>query len=191
MIVVSHTNIYRVGDYSKHLKNLPKEDTLSRFGHMATAYTIDQLMLQLVYNPSNHELWVAKLHEVIVGWGHMARNTDGSWELALSVEHDYQRQGIGNKLIGEMLSWAKVHHVSEVFMHCIEDNRVIQHLAGKYELQTRTRSSGERTAALIVPEPTFLEVTDQRWKEQTEIFTEFAKLRKRLTDIWSMSIVPK
>ena len=191
MIVITRTNVYRLCDYSTHLKSLPIVDKSSRFGHAATDYAIDQLILQMVYRVKDHELWYASRGDDIVGWGHMAKNADNSWELALSVNHDCQRQGIGNRLIGEMLSWAKVHHVSEVFMHCIEDNRVIQHLASKYELQTKARGSGERTAALIVPEPTLLEVTDQRWKEQTEIFNEFTKLRTRLTDLWSMSVVPK
>lgn len=76
-------------------------------------------------------------------------------------------------------------------MHCIEDNRVIQHLALKNELKTRSRGDGERTAAIEVPEPSFLEANSQLWKEQKEIFNEFGKLRNRLTQLWAMPILPK
>jgi len=191
MMQTHHTNIYKISDYSRHLKALTPEDKVSRFGYPASDHSIDQMILSMCYNPTNHELWYARDDGDRVGWGHMARNADDSWELAVSVNKDYQRQGIGNMLITEMLSWAKFHKISEVYMHCIEDNRVIQHLALKNELQTRSRGDGERTAAIEVPEPSFMEVNSQLWKEQKEIFNEFGKLRNRLTQLWATPILPK
>lgn len=184
MIQVYHTNIYKVHEYSRHLKNLPLEDKVSRFGYPAGDHAIDALVLEMCYHPTEHELWCARTDEKRIGWGHMARNPDGSWELAVSVDHDYQRQGIGNKLIAEMITWAKVHHIPEVYMHCIEDNKVIQHLALKHDLRTREKGGGERTAAIEVPDPTIFELTDQRFKEQIEIMREIKKLQKRLTTLW-------
>lgn len=191
MIYTYRTNIYKILDYSRHLKNLTDEDKISRFGYLITDHMIDQLILGMCYNPSEHELWYARTDDTRVGWGHLARNPDGSWELAVSVEKEYQRQGIGNKLIQEMLEFAKFHHISEIYMHCIEDNRVIQHLASKHDLTTRRRGAGERTALLEVPEPTFVEANSQRWKEQNEILKEMGKLRKRLTSLWATAILPK
>lgn len=189
---IHHTNIYKISDYSRHLKALPLEDKVSRFGYPANDHSIDQMILSMCYNPRDHELWYARDDDgERVGWGHMARNADDSWELAVSVNKEYQRQGIGNKLITEMLAWAKFHKISEVYMHCIEDNKVIQHLAAKNELQTRSRGDGERTAAIEIPEPSFLEANSQLWKEQKEIFNEFGKLRNRLTQLWALPILPK
>lgn len=191
MVTVNHTNIYKITDYSRHLKNLTDEDKISRFGYNVSNYNIDQLILSMCYHPKDHELWYAKVDEQRVGWGHMAKNSDGSWELAVSVEHEYQRRGIGDKLISEMLAWAKFHHVTEVFMHCIEDNRVIQHLANKHELKTRERGGGERTAAIEVPEANVFESNAQLWKEHNEIMSEFARLRKRYNELWANAIIPK
>ncbi len=191
MMQIHHTNIYKISDYSRHLKALTPEDKVSRFGYPASDHSIDQMILSMCYNPHDHELWYARDDGDRVGWGHMARNADDSWELAVSVQKEYQRQGIGNMLITEMLAWAKFHKISEVYMHCIEDNRVIQHLASKNELQTRSRGDGERTAAIEVPEPSFMEVNSQLWKEQKEIFNEFGKLRNRLTQLWALPILPK
>ena len=191
MIYTYRTNIYKIPDYSRHLKNLTDEDKISRFGYLVTDHMIDQLILNMCYHPSEHELWYARTDDTRVGWGHLARNPDNSWELAVSVDKDYQRKGIGNKLIAEMLEFAKFHHISEIYMHCIEDNRVIQHLASKHELKTKEHGSGERTAALAVPEPTFIEANAQLWKEQKEILNEMGKLRKRLTNLWAMPILPK
>jgi ribosomal protein S18 acetylase RimI-like enzyme len=191
MISVNHTNIYKIPDYSRHLKGLPDEDKFSRFGYVITDYMVDKMMLEMCYHPSDHELWYARTEDTRVGWGQMSKNPDGSWELAVSVDKAYQRQGVGNKLISEMLSFAKFHSIPEVYMHCIEDNRAIQHLAKKHELKTKDRGAGERTAAIQVPEPTFIETNAQLWKEQTEILHEMGKLRKRLTNLWATPILPK
>lgn len=184
MIYIYRTNIYKMYDYSRHLKNLTDEDKISRFGYLITDYMIDKLILDMCYHPSEHELWYARTDDTRVGWGHLARNPDGSWELALSVDKEYQRQGIGNKLIAEMLEFAKFHQISEIYMHCIEDNRPIQHLASKHNLRTKQRGAGERTAAIQIPEPSFLEANSQRFKEQAEIFKEIGKLKNRLTELW-------
>lgn len=184
MITVNHTNIYKIADYSRHLKCLTDEDKQSRFGYKVSDYNIDQLILSMVYHPKDHELWYVKVEDVRVGWGHMCKNSDGSWELAVSVEKEHQRQGIGDALITEMIEWAKFHHVPEVYMHCIEENRVIQHLALKHELKTRERNRGERTAAIEVPEPGFFEAQKQLLKEQAEIVSEINKLRGKLAGLW-------
>ena len=191
MIYIQHTSIYKINEYSKHLKTLPAEDRYSRFGYQASDYNIDQLILEMCYHPADHELWYARTDDKRVGWGHMAKNSDGSWELAVSVEHEYQRQGIGDKLIEEMLNFSKFHKIPEVYMHCIEANKVIQHLAVKHDLKTKSRGDGERTAALQVPEANVFEANTQLWKEHNEIMTEFAKLRKRYKELWANAIIPK
>ena len=126
MITIQHGNIYKISDYARHLKNLSEDDRYSRFGHPASDYNIDQLILQMCYHPADHELWFARNDEQRVGWGHMAKNQDGTWELAVSVDKEFQRQGVADMLMTEMIAWAKFHHVSEVYMHCIENNKVIQ-----------------------------------------------------------------
>ena len=172
-----------IKDYSQHLKNLSPENKFSRFGHTITDYAIDSLMLRIAYNPDDHHLWVAYLDEDIVGWGHLAKDGD-SWELAVSVNGDKQQLGIGNSLIYEMLVWAKVHHVHEVYMHCIDDNKIIQHLARKHDLKMKERSYGERTSSIELPEPSIFEVNKQRWVEHNALIEEYQALRKRMTDLW-------
>ena len=191
MIYIQHTSIYKIYEYSQHLKNLPDEDKFSRFGYIASNHAIDQFILNMCYRHGDHELWYARTDDRRIGWGHMAKNEDGSWELAVSVDHEFQRQGIGGRLIAEMLEWAKFHHISEVCMHCIEDNKVIQHLALKHDLKTKSKGAGERTAAIQVPEANVFETNAQLWKEHNEIMTEFSRLRKRYNELWKEAILPK
>lgn len=191
MISIQHTSIYKMPEYSRHLKGLPDEDRYSRFGYNASNFNIDQLILDMCYHHQDHELWYARTDDKRVGWGHMAKNEDGSWELAVSVDHEYQRQGIGDMLIKEMVEWAKFHSIPQVYMHCIEANKVIQHLALKHDLKTRAKGDGERTAALEIPTPNVFESNTQLWKEHNEIMTEFAKLRKRYKELWANAMIPK
>ena len=183
-MMIKHTDIYSLSDYGSHLKSLSDSDKRSRFGFNITDFAIDQLILKMIYHPNDHELWIATDGDTIVGFGHMAKNTDDSWELAVSVNSSHQRKGIGDKLIGEMLVWAKFHLISEVFMHCIEENKVIQHLATKHKLETRERGHGERTAAMEVPLPNILEMNSQLMKEQSEIIQEISELRGKLIQLW-------
>jgi GNAT superfamily N-acetyltransferase len=188
---INHTNIYRIGSYSEHLKNLDDSDRYSRFGYKSTNQNIDQFILSMCYHPDEHELWYCEIDDVRVGWGHLAKNTDDSWELAVSVDSSYRHRGIGNALITEMLSWAKFNRVDEVFMHCITGNKTIQHLAIKNNLKIRHRDSGEITSVIEVPPPTLSEVSDQLWKEQSEIISNISKLQSKLGQNWIKPILPK
>ena len=181
---IKRTNILRLKEYSQHLKQLSIEDKLSRFGLYINDHAIDQFMLSMAYNPQDHFLWYAEIDHKLVGWGHLAKIDEEKWELAVSVDIMYQRKGIGNKLMGEMLTWAKFHNITEIFMNCIENNKVIQHLANKHNLQTINKGNGERTVAISVPEPTIFEQSGRLLKEQTEIMNDFAALRDRLFKLW-------
>lgn len=172
-----------IGEYAEHLKALGQEDKYSRFGTNMSDAGIDQLILQMIYNPMNHELWAAvDFSHNIYGFGHMAY--DGkSWELAVSVDASVQRQGVGNKLIQEMLEWAKFHGIHEVYMHCIENNKVIQHLAAKNKLKTKERGYGERVAAIELSNPDLFEKNNQIFKEYGRLVDEMTELRLRILNL--------
>ena len=184
MITINHTNIYKISDYARHLKSLSQEDRYSRFGYSISDHNIDQLILNMCYNYKDHELWYARTDDTRVGWGHMTKNNDGSWELAVSVDKEYQRQGIANQLIKEMIEWAKFHNIPEVYMHCLESNDVIKYIANKHNLTTKSRGYGEQTASLEVPEPNIIEANTQMLKEQAEIISEINRLRHKLANLW-------
>lgn len=174
------TDTRALGIYAEHLKAMPLEDRHSRFGAAISDSGIDQVMLQMAYHPDDHHLWFARSSEDILGWGHMARSKPGAWELAVSVDKKHQRKGVGDKLITEMLEWAKFGYIDEVYMHCIEDNKVIQHLASKHNLKTKERGYGERTAAIELPDASVFEKNNQLFKEYTRLVDEMTELRLRM-----------
>lgn len=183
MTKIIKVDLYSVGDYAKHLKNLEPEDKYSRFGTNMSDSSIDNIILQMVYHTNEHELWVAvDGKQNVQGWGHMAKD-GSSWELACSVEKKAQRKGVGNQLIQEMLEWAKVHNIDEVYMHCIENNKAIQHLAQKNNLSTRERGYGERVAAIELSDPSFFEKNSQLLKEYVRLVDDMTELRLRIVSL--------
>lgn len=177
--VLDNTNL---GAYGRHLKQLPPESRLTRFGAPTSDYSIDQLILNMVYQPQQHRLWCAYRDGESVGWGHMSDCGDGVWELALSVDATHQRTGVGDAIIRELLQWSKLHGVTEVIMHCVEDNKTVQHLATRHGLRTVSRGDGERTATMEVPSPTALEVMGHRVDEQLQTLRELSNVQRRLID---------
>ena len=77
-----------------------------------------------MYNQQDHHLFIATEWDNIVGFGHMAKE-NSDWEVAVSVDREYQGRGIGDSLMGYMIPWAKIHGVHNVFMHCITQNQKI------------------------------------------------------------------
>lgn len=188
---VIHTNIYKIGEYGTHLKNLSPEDKVSRFGYVIKNENIDNFILDMVYHHHDHELWYVMKDDKRVGWGHMAKDHNGVWEMALSVEKDYQNQGIGNALMTEMIAWAKFQQIEKFYMHCVEHNRPVQQLALKHGLITQHTGNGERTALMEVPPPSLIETGERLWKESTKLISDFSKFQSRLKYLWTLPILPK
>jgi RimJ/RimL family protein N-acetyltransferase len=167
------------GLYGLHLKNLEPADRYTRFGYHIKHESVDQLILNMLYNQRDHFLFVAKLDGDIAGFGHLAREGD-AWELAVSVEQQFQSRGIGSQLISFMVKWGQTRGMHSVFMHCISDNQKIQHLARKHGLKTIQRDGHEITALLQVPPPTVTDYMINHVIEQNRIMTEMVSLQREL-----------
>lgn len=181
---IQHSQIEYLAEYARHLKALSNEDRYTRFGYAASTSAIDAMILNILYHPDQHHLFTYYMDDHIVGFGHLARE-DADWELAVSVEHDYQGRGIADKLIAHMIDWGKVHNVYSVFMHCITDNQKIQHLARKHGLKTMQRAGHEITAQVELPAPTVFDYTVDFVREQRELAESIVKLQRTWLDNWN------
>lgn len=181
---IQHSHIDYLDKYAEHLKSLDDEDRYTRFGYAASPATIDQMILNILYNQHDHHIFTYYLDDHIVGFGHLAREgTD--WELAVSVEKSYQGQGIANELMDHMIDWGKTHGVEVVFMHCITENQKIQHLARKHGLKTMDRSGHELTAKVKLPDPTVIDYTANFMREQGELAADIVRLQRAWLRNWA------
>ena len=67
--------------------------------------------------------WLAELDQRVIGYGVMSVVIDESHILNLSVHPDWQRQGLGRKLIQRLLKMARQHGAETAFLEVRESNR--------------------------------------------------------------------
>jgi GNAT superfamily N-acetyltransferase len=180
---IQHSKTERLAEYAEHLKQLSEHDRYTRFGYAARPESIDQLILAILYNPSNHHIFTYYKDDHIVGFGHLAKEGE-DWELAVSVEEEYQGAGIADALMSHMITWGKTHGVEVVYMHCITDNQKIQHLARKHGLRSIERNSSDITARVELPPPTVLDYTSSLVQEQNELATDIVRLQRSWIRKW-------
>ena len=178
---IQHDTFDVLDVYARHLKALTPADRYTRFGHTITDYSIDQLILKVLYNKSHNHLFTARKNDIVVGFGHVA-SEGNDWELAVSVEQVQQGQGVASQLIEFMIDWGKVHGIHSVYMHCINDNKKIQHLAHKHGLRMIERTGSELTACVELPNATPADYTKDFMREQHELMLDMARLQKRLLE---------
>lgn len=176
---IQHSDISVLAVYAKHLKHLPDIDRYTRFCYNIKDEAIDQFILSILYHANDHHLFTATLDDVIVGFGHLAREGN-DWELAVSVDNAYQGQGVADKLMNFMVDWGTTRGVHSVFMHCITQNAKIQHLARKHGLRMVERDGTEITSRVDLPQPTPLDYTTEFLREQQEILEQIVALQKRM-----------
>ena len=175
---IQYTKTDYLAAYSQHLKMLNAQDRFTRFGYAANDYNIDQLVLNILYHPEDHHLFVAQVDDDTIGFTHLAKCANG-WELAVSVASEYQGQGIANQLMIHTINWARTHGVNSLFMHCIRNNQLIQHLAVKHGLHVIERSGADITAQVTLPPPTATDYTVDFVREQQDLLDQMLVLHQQ------------
>lgn len=176
---IQHSDIGVLADYARHLKNLTEKDRYTRFCYNIKDEAIDQFILSILYHADDHHLFTATKNDVIVGFGHLAREGD-NWELAVSVDNNCQGQGVANNIMDFMIDWGKTRGVHSVFMHCITQNAKIQHLARKHGLRMVERDGAEVTSKVDLPLPTPMDYTADFLREQRELIEQMHELQRRM-----------
>jgi GNAT superfamily N-acetyltransferase len=175
---IQYTTVESLGEYAQHLKALSTQDRYTRFGYTASDYNIDQLILNMLYHPDQHHLFVARQDDLVIGFTHLAC-CDNGWELAVSVAAAHQGRGVGNQLMAYTIDWARTHGVDSVFMHCIRNNQRIQNLAAKHGLEVIERSGADVTAQVTLPPPTTSDYTVDFVREQQDLLDQMLDLHQR------------
>jgi len=179
MIKIEQKSAKVLDVYAQHLKKLSPSDRYTRFCYNVRDEQIDQLILRILYNQKDHHLFTASKDNIIVGFGHLAREGN-DWELAVSVDSDQQGQGIGDRLMSYMIPWAQIHGIHNVFMHCITQNQKIQHLAAKHGLRTVERDGSEITSKVELPAPTPIDYGTDFMREQRELAQQIIDLQNQM-----------
>lgn len=176
---IQHADISALADYAKHLKGLSDTDRYTRFCYNIKDENIDRFILSMLYNSDDHHLFTATKDDVILGFGHLARE-GADWELAVSVDGNCQGQGVANDIMDFMIDWGTTRGVHSVFMHCITQNAKLQHLARKHGLRMVERDGSEVTSRVDLPLPTPMNYTADFLREQKDLLEQMTDIQRRL-----------
>jgi GNAT superfamily N-acetyltransferase len=118
------------------------------------------------------------LSTVVVGWfedGVLRGAAECRWlgparprtvELAVTVEHPWQDQGIGSELVSRALTIARNRGVVSVFMLCLTDNRAMQAIVRKHAGALRY-ADGDVEGTIAVPFPTNVSMLQEAMADWT------------------------
>jgi RimJ/RimL family protein N-acetyltransferase len=139
----------------EHFLSLESKDRRLRFG---LAVTDDFLRhyVSMSQADEHSEIFVIFADGSIAAVCHVAVGA-GEGELGFSVLPCYRGSGMTSALFARAVSYLRVHNVGTVYIHCLSENRVMQHIARKNNMSVVTEM-GESDARLQVAEPTLLTV---------------------------------
>ncbi|MFN3210279.1 MAG: GNAT family N-acetyltransferase [Roseovarius sp.] len=145
----------------EHFERLDPETRRLRFGAAVTSEFVgDYAGTLLALDSIVHGAFV---DGTLRGVGEL-RMLLNSWpvraEIALSVETDWQHEGIGDALFVRMLAAARNRGVRSLYMMCLRENERMQRLARRHEA-TLTFDIGEVEATLDQPWPTPLSLAEE------------------------------
>jgi RimJ/RimL family protein N-acetyltransferase len=92
-------------------------------------------------------------------------------ELALSVETEWQNQGVGTELVRRALLAAGNRGLAALQMVCLAENQRVQRIARRHAIRL-VASGGEAEAALAVPRPTQFSLVEEAVAEGIGLFAD-------------------
>ena len=123
--------------YREHLKRLDADSKILRFGNHLSDTAIDKICDKIEQYPEHHILFCVEDADLnFVAVGHIA--VEGGMELAFSVHKEYQKQGIGSKLMERCIQWCRTHNKLRGTMMCLSRNSAIKHLCVKHGIRLHT-----------------------------------------------------
>lgn len=136
-----------------HLTRLPLNDRYLRFCNTLSDEGIENYVNRIDLRSTTGEACFAVFddHKRIVGLCHIAPYTDSesSAEMALSVDEDRRKCGIGDVLFHRGILHCESLGIKRIYMNCLASNTPVQKLARRHGMKVTT-DYGESVAALDI-----------------------------------------
>ena len=127
------------------------EDRRLRFGYSAKDEAVTSYIERSWTRIGKGDQWfVVEDKGRIVATCHISFVTDTQAEMGCTVAPEYKSQGIGQALFDRGANWARAKGATHVYMQCLSENRVIQHIAKKNGMTTVTLAPGEKEATVKI-----------------------------------------
>ena len=128
--------------YGDWLRDQDENTKQSFFGMTVSDYFIDNLVNTFVQNKDNNYFLVAEQNGIWIGTIHIAIVNTDEVEFGVIIDVGNRKKGIANQLMNEAIIWARNRGYTNLYMHCLKENRAIQHLCEKHGLEIKKEVSG-------------------------------------------------
>ena len=132
-------------------------DRRLRFGYDAPDKSVKTYVEDSLYNYGYINMWfVVEDESKIIATCHVAidRNTNTA-EMGCTVSPDYRNKKIGQELFNRGITWARMSGAENIFMHCLSENKTIQHIAQKGGMTVVTIDPTEKESTIQVKQNRF------------------------------------
>ena len=153
---LSHLDKQKLIDH--FMNDIVGEDRRLRFGFQIPETSIKEYIeksISIDYGYSS--MWfVVDDGDKIVASCHVSLNRDtNTAEMGCTVSPDYRNQKVGQELFNRGITWARMAGAEHVFMHCLSENKVIQHIAKKGGMTVVTLDPSEKESTIQVKQNRF------------------------------------
>lgn len=130
-----------------HLCELSDNDKFLRFGYVAS---IDYIVayVEKTWDDKGSKWFGVFDEDKLVATLHCAMIERSGAEMGCTVDSQYRGQGFGQALFDRGLTWCRANGAKHIYMHCLTQNKVIQHIAQKNGMVVVPQGWEERDAHL-------------------------------------------
>jgi RimJ/RimL family protein N-acetyltransferase len=139
-------------------------DRRFRFGYQAPDDAVEKYIDDSLQNYGFVNMWfVVEVDSLdrfggkkIIATCHVSMNKNtNTAEMGCTVSPDYRNQKIGQELFNRGITWARMSGAENVFMHCLSENRAIQHIAKKGGMTVVTIDPSEKESTVQIKQNRF------------------------------------
>jgi len=134
MIATRFLTIDEFGLYGDWLREQSPETLANYFGIAVNSTYINNIVDSINSNPEEHYFLIAHQGNTWAGVIHMARISEHDMEFGVMVAEQYRHRGIADDLMSEAITWIQNRGYDTLYLHCLNRNHVMQHLAVKHGL---------------------------------------------------------
>ena len=140
------------------MNDIVGEDRRLRFGFQIPEPSIKKYIDDSInYDYGYYSMWfVVDDGDEIVATCHVSLNPDTETaEMGCTVSPKYRNQKVGQELFNRGITWARMAGAEHVFMHCLSENKIIQHIAKKGGMTVVTVDPTEKESTIKVKQNRF------------------------------------
>ena len=145
------------------LQDIVGEDRRLRFGHLLPDAGVEDYVEKTFKDFGCKNMWFIvdmpstyTLNRKVIASCHVSYDSKtNTAEMGCTVSKDFRGKKIGQELFNRGVTWARMLGAETIFMHCLSENKVIQHIAKKGGMTVVTLDPSEKESTIQVKQNRF------------------------------------